>query len=172
VLLAAPVASLLLGAAAWHIGSEWPLAGRAASIICAVAHLVVGIITLVPVPTFGGRVWSDLAVVLFLARADEATLREYRVLAMRDRLQHLLEIGDGATALATARAGAELHRGSSLAAALLAYVLHHQGDIEEAAAVARAAVEGVDSAAERAYFTPFLGTDVTIPRSAADAQTP
>lgn len=134
VLLSAPVLSLVIGAAAWELSAGWPLPARAATVIFAAANLSLGVVTLIPVPTFAGRVWSDLATVLFLARADDAALSEYMVLGSRDRIAHLLEVGDGAGALATARAAAQMHPESSLATSLLAYMLQHQGQTAEAAA--------------------------------------
>jgi hypothetical protein len=59
--LTAPVVSLLAAAAAWHASAAWGIAGRSAALTFGACSLAMAVITLLPAPTFGGRVWSDLA---------------------------------------------------------------------------------------------------------------
>ena len=113
VLLSAPLWSLAVAVAFWQVGGTPSLPLQTAAMVFAVANGLLGVITLIPVATFGGRVWSDLAVVLYLLRADDGAIREHMVAALRDRIQHLLEIEDRSAALAVARAAAELQSDSS-----------------------------------------------------------
>ena len=156
VLLAAPVASLLLGAAIGRTGLDWPLVARVAAIVSASANLVIGILTLIPVPTFGGRVWSDLSATLFLMRASEAQIAEHMILAVQDRAAHLLAIEDQAGAVAAARAGVAAQPTSTLARNLLAYVLLRAGRTDEMRAIAAETLAGDIDAGSRTYLSRLL----------------
>lgn len=127
VLLAAPVASAATGALFWFASADWPLAGRTAARVFAIANLAIAAITAIPVPTFGGRVWSDLAATLYIARASEAQLVEHMLMAVQDRVVALLETGQKARAVEAARAGVAAHPDSAPAAQLLAYALDRAG---------------------------------------------
>jgi hypothetical protein len=105
VLLSAPIGSAAVGAIAWFASVDWPLAARTAALVFAIANLFLAAITLIPVPTFGGRVWSDVAATLYLARATESQLTEHMMMAVQDRAAALVETGQVERALAAARAG-------------------------------------------------------------------
>jgi hypothetical protein len=151
-LLTAPLFSLFLAAAAWYASGGWGMAGRSAALTFAACNLVMAIITLLPMPTFGGRVWSDLASALFLIRAGELEITDHMVLAVRDAVAVRIEGGDLEGAIGVARAGVGVAPDSSLANSLLAFALHTAGRHAEAGAVAQGALVREMSEADRAYL--------------------
>jgi len=131
VLMSAPVGSAAVGLIAWTASADWPLAARTAALVFAIANLFLAAITLIPVPTFGGRVWSDVAATLYLLRASESQLSEHMILAVQDRAAALVEMGHMDRAIEAARAGVAVRPDSVLAAQILAYVLLRAGRVAE-----------------------------------------
>ncbi len=125
MLLAAPLVSLLVAAAAWYASGGWGIAGRSAALTFGGCNLAMAVITLLPLPTFGGRVWSDLASALFLLRATETEIAEQMVGAVRTAMAVHIERGDFDGAIAVARAGVGVAPDSPLAHSLLAFALPH-----------------------------------------------
>jgi Zn-dependent protease len=156
MLLVAPLVSLALAAAAWSASAGRPLPAYAAGLTVALCNLTMAIITLLPMPTFGGRVWSDLATALYVARADDRQIGEWIALAARDAMTVDVERGDLQAAVAVARRAAAAIPESPLAQSLLAFALHTAGRPDEAADVARAALTCEMDAADRAYLQQFL----------------
>ena len=114
------------------------------------------VVTLLPAPTFGGRVWSDLAHALFVVRSGDTEIAEQMVVAARDCMAAQVERGDLDAAIEVARAAVDVAPRSALAQSLLAFALHTAGRRAEAGAVARAALLGQMDAAERDYLSRFL----------------
>ena len=170
MLLVAPMGSLLLAATAWNASDGWGLAARSAGITFAACNLAMAVVTLLPVPTFGGRVWSDLAHALFIVRAGDAEIAEQMALAVRDCMAAQVERGDLDRAIDTARAAVDVAPRSVLAQSLLAFALHTAGRRVEAGAVARAALRGEMDAVDRAYLLRVL--DDVEAQSALDALGP
>jgi hypothetical protein len=158
MLLVAPAVSLMIALAAWQGSTGWGLAARSAALAFAACNLTIAIVTLLPTPTFGGRVWSDLASARFLMRASEAEIVEQMVLSARDCLAAHVENGDIDGAIATARATIDVAPESPLAHSLLAFALHSGGRYAEAGAVARAALLRPTEAADRDYLLRFMET--------------
>lgn len=156
MLLAAPLVSLLVAAAAWYPSGGWGIAGRSAALTFSGCNLAMAIITLLPVPTFGGRVWSDLASALFVLRATETEVAEQMVGAVRTAIAVRIERGEFDGAIAVARAGVGVAPDSPLAHSLLAFAFHTAGRQAEAGAVAHAALVREMSEADRAYLSRFL----------------
>lgn len=156
MLLSAPVLSLALGAIAWTISADWALPIRVAARLFAVGNLALGLITLIPVPTFGGRVWSDLAAARYLWRATDAEVVEHMLLSAQDRLAILLGRGDAEAALATARRALAAAPKAPLAHSLLGFTLLQVGQREEAARVARTALSRDLDDNSRAYLTRIV----------------
>jgi hypothetical protein len=154
-LLTAPVVSLLAATAAWYASAEWGIAARSAALTFAACNLAMAAITLLPAPTFGGRVWSDLASALFLLRASEPEIGEQMVGAVRNAMAVHIERGELEDAIAVARAGVRVAPGSPLAYSLLAFALHTARRHAEAGAVAQAALVREMSEADRTYLLRF-----------------
>jgi hypothetical protein len=155
-LLAAPAMSALIGWLSGLAAAGWAPAPRTAMLVFAGANLLLAALTLIPVPTFGGRVWGDLAVALYLARATDSEIREHQLLSMQDRVAHLFDAGAPAAAVETARHAATAHPSSTLAQSLLAYALHRTGDFRAAADVARLAMAMADDEGSRAYLSHII----------------
>jgi hypothetical protein len=141
-LLAAPLGSLTIGLMAWTVSAAWPFPAQTAVRVFALGNLFVALVTLIPVATFGARVWSDLAVVLFLWRASDAQIVEQMLQSVQDRLAILLARDDPDAAIATAREAVAIAPEAPLAHSLLSFTLLQAGHREEASRVARAALEG------------------------------
>jgi hypothetical protein len=156
MLLGAPAVSLGLAAVTWWATADWPRPAYAAGLTVALCNLALAIITLLPVPTFGGRVWSDLATALFVVRATEPQLEEVMVHGARDAMAVDVERGDIETAIDTARQTLQAAPTSPLAHSLLAFALLRAGRPDEAADVARTALAVDMDAADRAYLQQFL----------------
>jgi hypothetical protein len=131
-LLLAPLGSAAIGALVWIASADWPLAARTAALVFAIANLFIAAITVIPVPTFDGRVWSDLASTLYLLRATEAQLEEHMLMAVQDRAVALVEIGELDRAVEAARAGVAAHPDSAPARQILEYALSCAGRLDEA----------------------------------------
>jgi membrane-associated protease RseP (regulator of RpoE activity) len=157
VLLAAPIASAVIGLFVLMAGVGQPMGIEAAAVLFAFFSLAMTVITLIPVPTFGGRVWSDLASALYLLRASEPELEEHMLMAAQDRIVVLLETGAPEQAIRTGRRAVEAAPRAPHAYGLLAYALHHAGRVEEAATVARSALVLAENDAMRAYLRQFIG---------------
>jgi hypothetical protein len=155
-LLAAPAVSALIGWVTWLAATGWTPAPRTAMLVFGGANLLLAALTLIPVPTFGGRVWGDLAVALYLARATDSEIQEHQLLSMQDRVAHLFDAGAPGAAVETARHAARAHPTSALAHSLLAYALHRTGDSHAAADVARAALTLANDESSRAYLTRII----------------
>jgi len=140
-LLAAPLGSLTIGVTAWTVSAAWPFPARTAVRVFALGNLFLALVTLIPVATFGARVWSDLAVVRFLWRASDAQIVEQMLQSVQDRLAILLERDDPDAAIATAREAVAVAPEAPLAHSLLSFTLLQAGHREEASCVARAALE-------------------------------
>ena len=166
MLLAAPLASLAIGLVLWWLSAGWPFAARTAALVAAACNLGTAAVTLIPVPTFGGRVWSDLAMAQFLWHASDAHLQEHQLLSVQDRLAHFIEIGRTDTAVDLARTTARAHPSSTLAQSLLAYTLYRAGDREEATAIARAALADAPDDGSRSYLSRLI-QDAAAPEGAA-----
>jgi hypothetical protein len=156
MLLAAPAVSAMAAAAFWSASAGWPLPARAAALTCAVSNVVMALVTLLPTPTFGGRVWSDLASARYIARASGRDIDEIMVQGARDAMVASVEEGDVEQAIRLARAAVDLAPESPSAHSLLAFALHHSGRHAEAAGVARAILDRKMEPAERAYLERFL----------------
>lgn len=130
-LLLAPLGSAAIGALFWIASADWQLAARTAALVFAIANLLLAAITMIPVPTFGGRVWSDVASALYLARATEAQLEEHMLMAVQDRAVALVEIGEMDRAVEAARAGVAAHPDSVPARQILEYALFRAGRLDE-----------------------------------------
>ena len=126
-LLLAPLGSAAIGTMFWIASADWPLAARTAALVFAIANLFIAAITVIPVATFDGRVWSDVASALYLARATEAQLEEHMLMAVQDRTVALVEIGEMDRAVEAARAGIAAHPDSVPARQILTYALSHLG---------------------------------------------
>jgi hypothetical protein len=131
VLLLAPIGSASVGALIWIASADWALAARTAALVFAIANLFLAAITMIPVPTFGGRVWSDAASALYLTRATEAQLEEHMLMAVQDRTVALVEMGEMDRAVDAARAGVAAHPDSVPARQILAYALFSAGRLNE-----------------------------------------
>jgi hypothetical protein len=156
MLLAAPIVSMLLAMVSYTTTADWPLPWRAAALLFAGANAVMAAITLIPVATFGGRVWSDLASAIYLARADATQIEEQMLVSAQDRIAILADADLHAGAIATARAAVATAPSAGLARGLLAYALHRAGQRHEARDVARAALSLDVDAPTRAYLARFL----------------
>jgi hypothetical protein len=153
--MTAPIASAGLAFATYSTTMGWPFAARTAALLFALANAVMAIITLMPVPTFGGRIWSDLAVTLYLARADDQIIEQHMLQLVQHRIAILVDSGLFTRAIETARAAVDVAP-SAFAQSLLAYALHRDGQHREAAAVARAALANEMDADSREYLHRFL----------------
>jgi hypothetical protein len=153
ILLSAPILSLAVGAIAWTMSEDWALPIRVAARLFALGNLALGLITLVPVPTFRGRIWSDLAAARYLWHATDAEVVEHMLLSAQDRLAILVDRRENAAAVATARAALSVAPEAPLAHSLLAFTLLQTGQTDEAGRVARAALDGMIDDESRAYLT-------------------
>jgi hypothetical protein len=153
--MTAPMASAGLAFATYLTTTEWPFAARTAALLFALANAVMAVITLIPVPTFGGRIWSDLAATLYLARADDQIIEQHMLQSVQDRMAILIDVGLFTRAIETARAAVDLAP-STFAQSLLAYALHRDGQHREAATVARAALARDMDDGSREYLQRFL----------------
>ena len=153
MLLSAPILSLAVGAIAWTMSSDWALPIRVAARLFALSNLALGLITLVPVPTFSGRIWSDLAAARYLWRATDTEVVEHLLLSAQDRLAILVERQENVAAVATARAALAVAPETPLAHSLLAFTLLQTGQPDEAGRVARAALSGMIDDESRVYLT-------------------
>ena len=156
VLLSAPVISLLTGLVTWEASATWPVGARAAARTFAGANLFLAAISVIPVPAFGGRVWSDLASTMFLLRATQEELSEHRVQNVGQLVMHLFDVGQGDAALAAARGVFAATPRSPAAHSLLAYALHSTGRQAEARELAREASSLQMDESTRAYLDFFL----------------
>jgi hypothetical protein len=152
MLLTAPAVSLLVAAAAWYASAGWGIAARSAALTFGGCNLAMAIITLLPAPTFGGRVWSDLASALFLLHASETDVTEQMVGAVRNAMAVHIDRGDLEAAITVARAGVGVAPDSPLAHSLLAFAFRTAGRDAEAGAVAQAALARQMGDADRAYL--------------------
>ena len=155
-LLAAPIGSMVLAIVSYTTTADWPLAWRTTALLFAGANGVMAAITAIPVATFGGRVWSDVASVIYLARAEAAQIQEHMLLSAQDRIAILADADLHARAIATARAAIASAPSAGLAHSLLAYALHRAGQLHEAREVAFAALSLEVDAPTRAYLARFL----------------
>ncbi|HEX2311896.1 MAG TPA: site-2 protease family protein, partial [Vicinamibacterales bacterium] len=156
MLLGAPAVSLGLAAVTWWASADWPRPAYAAGLTITLCNLALAVITLLPMPTFGGRVWSDLASALFVVRASEPQLEELIVHGARDAMAVDVERGDIEAAIDTARQALDVAPTSPFAHSLLAFALHRAGRPDEAAGVARAALAAEMDPADREYLQRFL----------------
>jgi hypothetical protein len=158
-LLAAPIASAAIAILSFGVGLLMEPPARVAVLLFGWANAIMAVITLMPVPTFGGRVWSDLAAALYLLRANDEALEEHRLLSAQDRMAILVDSGAMDPAIATARAAMATSPRAPLAHSLLAYGLYRAGRVDEAQAVARTALEQDMAEESRAYLRRFLELD-------------
>jgi hypothetical protein len=161
VLLAAPIVSavsgvfvLMVDVFLLMVGGPMPI--QAAAVLFVFFSFAMTVITLIPVPTFGGRVWSDLAGALYLLRASEPEIEEHMLIAAQDRIVVLLETGTPELAIETGRRAIEAAPRAPLAYSLLAYALHQSGRIEEAATVATSALDLAQDEPARTYLRQFI----------------
>jgi hypothetical protein len=156
MLLSAPIVSAVLAVASYAATADWPALPRTAALLFAGANALMAVITSIPVRTFGGRVWSDVASAIYITRADANQIEEHMLLSAQDRLAILVDAGLHERAIETARAAVAVAPSAGLARSLLAYALHHAGRCDEARAVARHALaKGMDERT-RAYLARFL----------------
>lgn len=170
VLLSAPIGSAAVGAIAWLASVDWPLAARTAALVFAIANLFLAAITVIPVATFGGRVWSDVAATLYLARATESQLTEHMIMAVQDRAAALVETGQVERALAAARDGVAARPDSILAGQILAYVLLHAGRVAEMRDVVADLLTRDVTSDERAYLERLIYEERTRGSEGRDPQ--
>ncbi len=156
MLLCAPLVSLAIGETVWLTTAGWPVAFRTAARVFAAASLALGAVTLVPTPTFGGRVWSDLAAARHLWHATDDELVEHMLLSAQDRVAILLERGEAVSAVDTARRAMAAAPHAPLAHSLLAFTLLQIGRRHEAASVARSALAGPIDDVTREYLTKLV----------------
>jgi tetratricopeptide (TPR) repeat protein len=159
VLLAGPIASAVTGLVVMIAGAGRSTAIQTAAALFAFFSFAMTAVTLIPVPTFGGRVWSDLATVLYLLRATDRALEEDRLLGAQERVVVLLESGMPERAIRTARTAVETAPRAPRAYGLLAYALHHAGHADEAGDVARGALDLAQDDATRAYLRQYVGIE-------------
>ncbi len=156
MLLFAPLMSATLAMASYVTTAGWPAPARTAALLFAGVNALMAVLTSIPVTTFGGRVWSDLASAIYVARANANQIEEHMLLSAQDRIAILVNAGLHERAIETGRAAVAVAPTSGLACSLLAYALHHAGRQDEARAVARHALaEGVDDETRR-YLARFL----------------
>ena len=156
MLLFAPLTSAILAMASYVTTAAWPAPARTAALLFAGVNAVMAVLTSIPVATFGGRVWSDLASAIYIARADANQIEEHMLLSAQDRIAILADAGLHKAAIETGRAAVAAAPSAGLAHSLLAFALHHAGRNEEAATVARDALaSGVDEQS-RGYLARFL----------------
>ena len=155
-LLAAPMVSAALAVLSFAIALFLYQPSRVALLLFGWANAAMALITLIPVPTFGGRVWSDLAAALYLLRADDAAIEEHILLSAQDRMAILADAGLVDRAIETAHAAVATAPSAPLAHSLLAYALYRAGRMDEAQAVARAALEREMDDGSRAYLRRFV----------------
>lgn len=158
-LLAAPTASAALTVIAFGAALFLPQPARVAVLLFGWANAAMAIITMIPFPTFGGRVWSDLASALYLLRADAAAIDEHLLLSAQDRMAILVDAGLTDRAIETGRAAVAAAPSAPLAHSLLAYALHRAGRTDEAQAVARAALEREMDEDSRVYLRRFVDVE-------------
>ena len=163
--MTAPVASATLALAAYALTVEWSIPARTAALLFAFSNAALTVATLIPVATFGGRVWSDLAATLLLARADDRVIEEHMLQSTQERMKILVDAGLLTRAIETARRAVAAVP-VPLAYSLLAYALHRNGQHDEAAAVARHALTTELDDANRTYLQTVV--DIVQP----SAQTP
>jgi hypothetical protein len=169
-LLTAPAVSLLLAAAAWYASAGWGPIGRSAGLTFAVCNLAMATITMLPMPTFGGRVWSDLASALFILRAPQADVTNHMVLGVRESMAAHIDSGEIEHAIVLARTAVDVAPRSSLAHSLLAFALHTGGRPAEARDVAKLALLGEPDTTERAYLLRFVDDRDDPPRAVEDGR--
>jgi len=159
VLLVASLGSLLVGAGLLWLSSDWPLVPHTAAVVAAIVNLAMAATTMIPFPTFGGRVRSDLVAALSLMRMDDRELAQDRLALAQDRVGSLLRRGEADRAVAEARAVAAALPELPIARAVPVYALHESGQLVEAAAEARQelARPGIDDET-RAYLTTALAS--------------
>ena len=157
VLMCAPIGSAAVGVIAWTASADWPPPARTAALVFAIANLFLAAITLIPVPTFGGRVWSDVAATLYLLRATESQLSEHMILAVQDRAAALVEMGYVDRAIEAARAGVAVRPDSVLAGQILAYVLFRAGRVDEMRDVVADLLARDVTGDERTYLERLVG---------------
>jgi hypothetical protein len=173
-LLTEPIVSMGLALVCYTTTTDWPLAWRTAALLFAGANAVMAAITSIPVATFGGRVWSDVASVLYLARGDATQIEEHMLLSAQDRIAMLADADLHARAIATARAAVATAPSAFLAHSLLAYALHRAGQWHEAREVACVALSTWTHPLERIWLASRWVTTsleksrswVTAPRAA------
>jgi membrane-associated protease RseP (regulator of RpoE activity) len=156
MLLSAPLVSATVAAVTYAATSDWPSPARTAALLVAGANALMAAITAIPVVTFGGRVWSDVASALYLARAEPSELEEHMLLSAQDRMAILIESGLHERAIETARGAVAAAPSAGLAQSLLAFALHQAGQRAEARDVARAALARDTDDRTRAYLVRFL----------------
>lgn len=160
--LAAPPASAAAALGAWFVSTDWPLYARTAALVFAALNLMMAVVTLIPAPTFGGRVWSDLALSLAAVRMTDKEIGDDRAGRAAEHVQSLTERGETGIAVEVAE---DLRKSSPDAAvgwSALAFALASDGRPEEAAAVARDGLAREDLDDEtRAYLALYLAGDVT-----------
>ena len=149
---ARPSVSLAIGETVWRRPPIGPFPLRMPHALC-VGSLALGRSRSCPSPTFGGRIWSDLAAARYLWRATDDEVVEHMLLSAQDRLAILLERRENAAALATARAALSVAPETPLAHSLLAFTLLHTGQLDESRRVARAALNGMIDDESRTYLT-------------------
>ena len=93
MLLFAPLVSAILAMASYVTTAEWPAPARTAALLFAGVNALMAVLTSIPVTTFGGRVWSDLASAIYIARADANQIEEHMLLSAQDRIAILVDAG-------------------------------------------------------------------------------
>ena len=91
MLLSAPLVSAALAIVSLVMTAGWPSPARTAALLFAGANAVMAVITSIPVTTFGGRVWSDVASAIYFARANANQIEEHMLLSAQDRIAILVE---------------------------------------------------------------------------------
>jgi hypothetical protein len=138
--LVPPLVSGTVAIAAWALAASWPLWARTAGVVFALANGVMFLVTMLPAPTFGGRVWSDLATALGVARMSDDDVRRDCVAHSTQLVQSLAARGEAERALAMARRGHALGSETPQAWTVLAFALVNAGRSEEAVGTAREAL--------------------------------
>jgi Peptidase M50B-like len=137
VLLVAPLGSLLMGAGLLGLSADWPLVPHTAAVLAAIVNLAMAATTMIPFPTFGGRVRSDLVYALSILRMDDRALAQDRLALAQDRIVAFIRRGESDRAVAEARAVAAAIPELPIARAVPVYALHQSGQLAQAATEAR-----------------------------------
>lgn len=155
--LVPPLVSGVAAIALFELSSGSPLWARTAGVVFAAANALMLVVTMLPEPTFGGRVWSDMASARAIARMSDDDVRRDCVAHAAQLVEALAARGETERALVLARRAHALDAELPLAWTVLAFALGRAGRSEEAASVAREALAlGTLDGESRAYLESLV----------------